>query len=96
MSREDKPALNATVVLLPADPNRRYPQTVRTGASDRSGHLTLKDVSPGDYLAFAWEDVEDGIWFDPDFVKAQTQGVRVHVGAKANEQVELNLVPASQ
>ncbi len=96
VSRDDKPAPNATVVLLPSDPNRRYLETVRTGSSDASGHLTLKDVPPGDYLAFAWEEVETGIWFDPEFVKAQTQGVRVQIGPKATEQVELTLIPAAK
>jgi hypothetical protein len=51
-------------------------------------------VPPGDYLAFAWEEVADGVWFDPDFVKAQTQAGRVQIGPKATEQVELNLIPA--
>jgi hypothetical protein len=96
VSRDDKPAPDATVVLLPSDPNRRYPQTVRTGSSDASGHLTLKDVPPGDYLAFAWEEVETGLWFDPEFVKAQTQGVRVQIGPKATEQVDLTPIPAAQ
>jgi len=94
VSRDDKPAPNATVVLLPSDPNRRYLEAVFTGSSDASGHLTLKDVPPGDYLAFAWEEVEDGIWFDPDFLKAQTGG-RVHICPKANEQLELPLIPAT-
>jgi protocatechuate 3,4-dioxygenase beta subunit len=96
VSRDDKPAPNATVVLLPSEPNRRHPQMVRTGSSDEGGHITLKDVPPGDYLAFAWEEVEDGIWFDPDFVKAQTEAVRVRIGPKATEQVDLNLIPASK
>jgi hypothetical protein len=96
VTRDDKPAPDATVVLLPSDPGRRYPEAVRAGWSDASGHLTLKDVAPGDYLAFAWEDVEDGIWFDPDFMKAQTQGVRLRIGPKATEQVELTLIPAAQ
>ncbi len=96
VSRDDKPAPDATVVLVPADPNRRYREAVYTGSSDASGLLTLKDVAPGDYLAFAWEDVEDGLWFDPDFLKSQTQGVRVHIGPKATEQLELNLIPATR
>ena len=94
VSRDDKPAPDTTVVLLPADPNRRFPQTVRTGSSDASGHVTIKDVPPGDYLAFAWEEVESGLWFDPEFIKAQAHAVRVQIGPKATEQVELTLIPA--
>jgi hypothetical protein len=95
VSRDDKPAPNATVVLLPADPGRRYPATVRQGVSDGAGHIALTDVPPGDYLAFAWEEVEDGVWFDPEFVKAsQSQAVKVQVGPKASEEIELKLLPA--
>jgi hypothetical protein len=41
--------------------------------------------------------VEDGAWFDPDFVKAaQGQALRVQVGPKANEAIQLKLLPASK
>lgn len=97
VSRDDKPAPSATVVLLPADPSRRFPATVRRGVSDETGHIALKDVPPGDYLAFAWEEVEDGVWFDADFVKAaQAQAVKVQVGPKANEEIQLKLLSASK
>src|SRR5450759_913033 len=95
VSREDKPAADATVVIVPTDPNRRFPETVRRGSSDATGRLTLKDVPPGDYLAFAWEKVEDEAWYDPDFLKTvQSQAVKVQIGPKATEQVELKLIPA--
>jgi hypothetical protein len=95
VTREDQPAADATVVLVPADPNRRFPETVRRGSSDETGHLTLKDVPPGDYLAFAWEKVEDEAWYDPDFLKTvQSQAVKVQIRSKATEPVELKLIPA--
>jgi len=95
VSRDDKPAANATVVLVPADPNRRFPPTVRKGSSDETGHVTLKDVPPGDYLAFAWGQVEDGAWYDADFMKTtQAPSVKVQVGPKDNQQIELKLPPA--
>jgi hypothetical protein len=92
---DDKPAAGATVVLVPADPNHRFPEGLRRGLSDEKGHVTLKDVPPGDYLAFAWEKVEEGAWFDPDYMKtAQNQGVSVRIAPKATEHVELKLIPA--
>ena len=96
VTSEDKPAPDATVVLVPVDPNLRFPETVSRGRSDAAGHLTLKDVPPGSYLAFAWEEVEDGVWFDPDFMRTETHGVPVHVGPRGSEQVELNLIPAAR
>jgi hypothetical protein len=85
------------VVLVPADPNRRFPEAVRRSPSDEKGRLTLKDVPPGDYLAFAWEKVEEGAWYDPDFLKTvQSQAVKVRIGPKATEKVELKLIPAAR
>jgi len=95
VSRDDKPAPNTTVVLVPADATRRFPETVRKGSSDETGHVTLKDVPPGDYLAFAWGQVEDGAWYDADFMKTtQAPSVKVQVGPKDNQQIELKLPPA--
>jgi hypothetical protein len=97
VSREDKPAADATVVLLPTEQNRRFPDTVRRGSSDDSGHFTMKDVPPGDYLVFAWETAAEGAWFDPDFVKAaESKSVKVRVGPKASEKTELKLIPGNQ
>jgi hypothetical protein len=29
----------------------------------------METVPPGSYKLFAWDDVEPGIWWDPDFLK---------------------------
>ena len=97
VSLDSKPAPSATVVLLPTDPERRVMATVRKALSNASGSVALKDVAPGDYIALAWEQVEDGLWFDAEFVKAaQGQAVSVHVGPRANERIELKLIPAAR
>jgi hypothetical protein len=70
-------------------------QFVATAGANETGHIALNDVPPGDYLAFAWEEVEDGVWFDADFVKAaQDHAIKVQVGLKANEEILLKLLPA--
>ena len=95
VSRDDKPAADATVVLLPEDAGRRHPETTRTESTDDTGHATFKDVPPGNYLVFAWEKVEQGDWFDPAFVKAAANdAARVTIGPKDNQHVELKAIPA--
>jgi protocatechuate 3,4-dioxygenase beta subunit len=97
VTRDDKPAPKAIVVLLPADPARRFPEAVRTGTSDQSGSVTLKNVPPGSYLAFAWEKVEADAWYDPDFVKkVETGAPSVSVGPKEQKDVQLSLIPAGK
>jgi len=93
VSRGDKPISDATVVLLPEDPSRRNPETTRSESTDEAGHVAFKDVPPGDYLAIAWEKVEDGDWFDPAVVKA-AGGVRVAIAPKDSQHMDLKAVPA--
>ena len=67
--RDEKrqPIPNVRVVLVPARRNRIDPfKTTRTG---ESGEFRFESVPPGDYKLFAWEDIEDGAWLDPDVME---------------------------
>lgn len=96
--RNDKsePAVGATVVLVPKSKERRervlfFP----TGTTDQNGHFTLKNVEPGDYKAFAWEEVEYGAYMDPEFLKpVESKGESVTVRESGWEKVELKVIPA--
>ena len=97
VSLGDKPASDATAVLLPAEAGRRNTVTTRSESTDDTGHAAFKDVPPGGYLVFAWEKVEDGDWFDPAFLKAAANdGVRVTIGPKDNQHLDLKAIPASK
>ena len=50
-------------------PLRRVTRMPLEVSSDQNGHFDLKSIPPGDYKVFAWEDVEPGIWQDPEFLK---------------------------
>ena len=63
------PAAGATVVLVPAVARRnssRYASVV----SDNAGEFRLQGIVPGDYLLFAWDDVETGAWQNAEFLKS--------------------------
>lgn len=97
VTRDDKPADGATVVLLPEDADRRSGETTRSESTDGAGHVVFKDVRPGSYLAFAWEKVEEGDWFDPAFVKtAANAAVKVTIGSRDNQHLDLKAIPAAQ
>jgi hypothetical protein len=94
VSHDDKPVSDATVVLLPEDPSRRYPETTHSEESDDTGHAAFKDVPPGNYLLFAWEKVDEGAWFDPAFVKAlASEATKVTIGPKESQRVEIKVIP---
>jgi len=95
VSRDDKPVPDVTVVLLPEDPVRRTAHTTHSASTDNAGHVAFKDIAPGSYLAFAWEKVEEGDWFDPVFMKAAaTAATRVTIASKDNQHVDLKAIPA--
>jgi hypothetical protein len=79
------PAAGATVVLVPATARRNatlYDSTI----SDASGRFRLQGIVPGDYLLFAWEDVEPGAWRDPGFLRPfESLGRLVRVQANNNQ-----------
>ena len=95
VTRGDKPVNFATVVLLPEDAGHRSAHTTRSQSTDDAGHVAFKDVPPGKYLAFAWEKVEEGDWFDPAFIKAAANdAVRVTLGSRDNQHLDLKAIAA--
>jgi len=87
--REPIPSVH--VVLVPARRNRIDPfKTTRTG---ESGEFRFESVPPGDYKLFAWEDIEDGAWLDPDVIELyESRGTAVAVGAASDQTVTVGLI----
>jgi hypothetical protein len=87
------PAASATVVLIPDNPLRGRIELFRTATTDESGKIHLENVYPGNYKLFAWEDIESGVWWDPEFMRGQeARGVPVKVGENSKGSVELQSI----
>ncbi len=56
---------SARVTVIPANSNRR--DLYKSVNSGSDGTFTISNVPPGTYRVFAWEDVEQNAWMDPDF-----------------------------
>jgi hypothetical protein len=85
------PDSGVTVVLVPRSAKRRNrAEWYRSAVTDQNGKFLLAGLAPGEYTLLAWEDVEDGAWFDPDFLKPiEAKGTPITVGEGAAETVEL-------
>jgi hypothetical protein len=95
VSRDDKPLSDATVVLLPEVPSRRNSETVRRGITNGAGYAAFKDVPPGNYLAIAWEKIEEGDWFNPVVVKAaESSALKVTIGPRDSQHADLRVTSA--
>lgn len=69
LDKEERPAVGATVVLVPEARFRSRGDLFKTSSTDQDGRYEWKAIPPGDYKLFAWDDVEPGAWHDPDFLK---------------------------
>jgi hypothetical protein len=96
MAADGKPAIGATVVLIPDEARRGRNYLYRTASTDQLGRFSLAGLAPGDYKLFAWEDVEFGIWLDADFLRAQeSNGQSVKLAEKDQQNLQVKVIPAS-
>ncbi len=66
----NNPTPGAMIVLVPQEKDRRdQPAFYRNLTADQHGAFSFTGVPPGEYRAYAWEDVETGAYMDPDFMK---------------------------
>ena len=85
---------NVTVVLTPDFRLRNRLDLYRTTSTDAAGHFHIEGVPPGDYRAFAWEDVETGAWQDPDFIRTfENRGRPVRIDEDSTSSLELRVIP---
>ena len=86
------PVADIPVILLPDARNRN--ELYRTTTTDASGRFHFDRVVPGDYKVFSWEDVEDGAWYDADFMTAnESHGMPVHIGEGGAETARVEAIP---
>lgn len=91
--KDGQPVPGATVVLIPAPALRQQHDLYAQTTTDQYGHYSLQTLAPGEYKLFAWSDVEDGIWFDPDFLKdVESSGRLVTLEAKGHEAADLTVL----
>jgi hypothetical protein len=90
-----QPVVNTTVVLVPDAARRRRPEVYKTATTDGGGRFQMTSVDPGDYRVFAWDEVENGAWQDPEFIRSyEDQGTPVHIGEGGKENVTVTLLPS--
>jgi len=63
--------------------------------SDSAGRYKLQGIPPGNYRAFAWEDVERDAWQDPEFLGLiEGRGTTVQVSEGIQADTDLIVIPA--
>jgi hypothetical protein len=87
----------ASVVLVPDGKQRAQPNNYRQAVTDQLGRFALRNVTPGDYTLFAWEQIERGAYMDPDFLgQYEDRGKTVRVEEDGRVSVQLEVIPANE
>jgi hypothetical protein len=84
---------NVSIIAFPSDPTLWMPQSrhILTARTDAGGTYRLSAVPPGDYLVVAVDDVEQGEWFDPEFldqIKNDAANVKVGEGEQKTQDLK--------
>jgi hypothetical protein len=81
----------AIVVLVPRV--RQRFDLYRTASTDPTGRFHFDRIPPGDYVAFAWDEVSEGAWQDQAFLGAyENRGAPLRVTDGTKTDVRLVLI----
>jgi hypothetical protein len=89
---------NTTVLLIPDIPDAALRERrVKELSADQNNIYAVKNVPPGDYRLFAWRDIEEEAWNDPDFWNLiRERGVSVKLRDSDRQSIEIPLIPAAE
>jgi len=93
---DDKPASGVTVSLFPkGGPREMRTDLFRTEVADERGQFLLKEVPPGTYEVFAWQDIEREAIYDPEFRRLfENKSTPITVEPGGLETVQLKAISA--
>jgi hypothetical protein len=65
----EKPAPRSYVVLIPETQGLTRPDLYKLAVADVNGQFSITGIAPGDYRVYAWKNLDQGVYFDPEFMK---------------------------
>jgi protocatechuate 3,4-dioxygenase beta subunit len=83
-----------SVVLLPADAQLRKANQRIIGQLNQDNGFSLKNLRPGDYIAFAFEESDYASLQDPEvFAVIESKGTAVSLAANESKSLSLKILP---
>ena len=101
VTKGSDPAAGTQVVLVPEAMLRRRRDRYITGFTSESGDLRLTAVPPGEYTAYAFEQVEPGAYYVFAYNPAaenrfRDRAVSLTVGENGPKVIQLHVIPAEE
>ena len=91
-----EPVVRARVTVIAYGDHSGRIDLSRIGFTDDKGEFKIKDVAPGEYKVFAWEDVPVGAPQDPEFRKPfEKQAVTIRMQPSGHEKVQVTAIAPS-
>jgi hypothetical protein len=82
------------VTLVPNGVRRQRDDLYKRAATDDAGRFHFEGLAPGQYSVFAWEDIDDSLWRDQDFLRRNDAlGKLISIGQGSRDSVELTAIP---
>src|SRR5262249_43394169 len=95
--RKGDPVSRAQVVCIPERTFRRRTDYYLVSSTDETGHFEISGVPPFGYTVLAFERIEDGIYYDPEFIaRFLARGELVNVTKSSRKTVTLRLIPGDE
>ena len=93
VDEKQMPEPGVTVALVPDGSQVKRIDMYRNATSDASGKVHWDGLIPGDYKIFAWEDIENGAWADPEFMRNfDGRGTSVHIDERGRATVNVKVI----
>jgi Carboxypeptidase regulatory-like domain len=92
------PAVGVWVVLVPDAKHRDRHDLYRRERTDQHGVFKIKQIAPGDYTLYSWDEVEEGAWEDLDFIRPfeeKKQGEKVIVQERDDKSYSITVIKTS-
>jgi|KBSSwiStaDraftv2_1062776.scaffolds.fasta_scaffold00773_19 hypothetical protein len=94
IDKAQKPVAGVQVTIVPTVYRARR-ELYRTAITDANGHFKIASVTPGEYKAFAWEELEPFSYFDADFIrKFESDGKAFTLAESGKATVDLKIIPS--
>jgi protocatechuate 3,4-dioxygenase beta subunit len=71
VNQDGLPAAGVWVVAVPDESRRSNSRLFKSQTTDQYGKYDLHGLVPGSYKIFAWAEIEQGEWEDPEFLRPQ-------------------------
>jgi hypothetical protein len=93
----NEPMPNVKVALVPDFAYRKRNDLYRNAVTDGSGKFKIPGIPPGDYRVFAWEEIADGAWQDPEVMRdVESRGKVVRISEGGDTAVEVVVIPGGR